>query len=48
LHYSGPKSVNRVCPAGYTLRDDTYVVIVTSDRNQTTRIPTAVMFRPGL
>jgi hypothetical protein len=44
---SGPDSVNRVCPTGYTLQDHYYVVVVTSDRfNQTTRIPTALIFRP--
>ncbi|RZI62676.1 MAG: hypothetical protein EOP37_01600 [Rubrivivax sp.] len=45
---SGPMSTGRVCPEGYTLRDQRYVVLVTSDRfNNNTRVPTALVFRPA-
>lgn len=44
----GPDSVGRVCPAGYTITDRRYVVLVTSDRfNNNTRIPTPLIFRPA-
>ena len=46
--YSGPRSVNRVCPSGYTLDDDSFVLVVTSDRyNQAERLPMAVIFQPA-
>lgn len=45
---SGAMSVNRVCAAGYTLQDEVYALIVTSDHfNQTTLVPTAVIFQPA-
>lgn len=44
----GGSSVNRICPAEYTLSDARYVVVVTSDRYNTgTPIPRALVFRPA-
>ncbi|WP_431287006.1 hypothetical protein [Roseateles chitinivorans] len=41
-------SINRVCPAGYKLMEDTTALIVTSDHyNRSTRVVTAVAFQPA-
>jgi len=46
---SGPDSVNRVCPEGYTLGDKRYVLMVTSDHYNigASPIPMALVFRPA-
>ncbi|WP_431256566.1 hypothetical protein ACQ86G_17760 [Roseateles chitinivorans] len=46
---AGPNSVNRLCPAGYTVGDERYVLMVTSDHYNigASPIPLALVFRPA-
>ena len=49
INDTGPKSVNRVCPAGYAVGDERYVLMVTSDHYNigASPIPMALVFRPA-